>query len=337
MKTLKTLAFSILSGICLLNAQEDRFKIIEKKTMEGVKVGVVDQRTGKEILPAAYDQIQPQADGKFVIINDQKAGYADTTGKVIIKPKYLNATDFVAGRAFIFDGKKWGMIDSKDQLKGLMMFDEILGYNEGVGRVVINNRVGYINSSGVQIIPCKYDKGLDCKEKLIMVRSKYKDVWGDGIVKGQVVHYGVTSEVFVIFNEKGGVIYKGEKGENAKITPTGKIIVSKTIASPGDFSPPSYSKLISYDGKVIVPYETQYDLAIKDYWVEILLDNGIGGKGIMDFDGKIILKPNFKAIGNYEKEDNGREYAKVYFKDNSYFYIDDAGKCAELNGVKCPE
>jgi hypothetical protein len=317
-------------------AQESkRFTTFEKKTMEGIKFGI--KSGDRELIPATYDKIQDESDGKFIVLKDQKVGYVDTTGKEIIRPKYFDGTNFQNGRAMVFDSKKWGMIDSKGLLKGQMIYDDILGFEEGIVRVVINNKVGYIDNNGTQIIPCKYDEGFDCYGGLIMVNSKYFKTDGEVNYKGKAIPAGATKSYSTVFNNKGAMIFKGADDEYVKFTPNGRIIVTKTFNSPGNFNPPSYSKVIKNDGKVIVPYESHYYLTIQENWVKVETMSSPRGVGIMDFDGNMILKPNFKSIGNYQGHDDGHEYAKVSFRDDTFFYIDENGKCAEFVDVKCPE
>lgn len=337
MKINKIIAtFSIITLANIATSQEvKRFTSFEKKTMEGTKIGIM--KGSIEIIPAIYDKIQDESDGKFIVLKDQMVGYADTTGKEIIKPKYLDGTNFQNGRAMVFDGKKWGMIDSKGLLKGQMIYDDILGFEEGIARVVINNKIGYINHDGIQIIPCKYDEGFDCYNGLIMVNSKYFKTDGEVNIKGAKIPAGATEWYSTVFNEKGTVIYKATNEENIKFTPNSKIVVTKTFNSPGNFNPPSYSKVIGDDGKVIVPYESHYYLTVQDNWVKVETMSSPKGVGIMNFDGNIVLKPNFKSIGNYQDHTDGHQYAKVSFRDDTFFYIDENGKCAEFVDVKCPE
>lgn len=335
-KTLYSLIFTTAWLFC--NSQDSpRFNIVKKNTMEGTKMGVIDNKTGLEIIPASYDKILPDHGGKFAIIKDQLLGYADTTGKVIIPVQYKDGISFDEGRAFVFNGSKWGMIDERGKLLGQAIYDDIIGLSEGVGRVMLNNKIGFVNRAGVQIVPCKYPEAYDCAYGLILAYSTVKDVWGETVARGgQKVNYGITQKVPIIYNNKGAVIYKGEPGETVEYTYTGKILVHKTTTYPGGRSI-SRTKMLNQSGAVIIPFEKNYYLTISDYWIKVEVLDGIYGVGIMDDNGIIILKPNFKSIGQYLDYPEGR-FAKVEFKDgNSFFYINESARCVEFNGIKCPE
>lgn len=328
----------LISLLFITNAHSQtnsRFKIVQKNMMDGTRVGVTDLN-GKEIIPASYDKILGDVDGKFLIIKDNRLGYADTTGKVIIPVQYLDGTYFNSNRAFVITAaKKWAMINANGKLLTQAIYDDVgSAMSEGIGQVAIAGKIGYVNSEGVQIIPCKYPKGFDCYKGLILVKTTYKEAFGQATVKGQKVNYYMNGDVTIVYNTKGVIVYKGQQEERIKITPTGKIFATMTFNSPGNFSPPSYSQIVDGTGKILLSYESHYYLTMVDYWLKV--ESSDHKVGIMDFDGNILLKPNFKTFDQYRNY-NGKELAKVYFMDNTFFYINTDGKCVENDGVKCPQ
>ena len=337
MKNIKSLLALVFWANLSITAQSPRFNIVKKNTMEGTKMGVVDNRTGLEIIPASYDKILPEHDGKFAIIKDQLLGYADTTGKIVIPVQYKDGISFDEGRAFVFNGTKWGMIDEKGKIQGQAIYDDIIGLSEGVGRVMLNNKIGFVNRAGVQIVPCKYPEAYDCAYGLILAYSTVKDVWGETAARGgQKVNYGITQKVPIIYNDKGAVIYKGEPGETVEYTNTGKIFIQRTTTYPGGRSI-DRTMVLDNTGKTLIPFDKNYYLTIYDDWIRIKVTDGIFGMGIMDHDCNILLKPNFQSIDSYIDYPEGR-FAKVWFKDGrTYFYINESARCVEFNGIKCPE
>src|SRR5436190_17313805 len=130
--------------ICAFSVHgQDRYTEVKKNTMEGTKVGMRDNKLQIDVLAPIYDKILPMADGKFTIIKDGKLGYADTSGKVIISPRFKDGTTFSDGRAFILsENNKWGMINESGVLISLPKYDDVIGLSEGVERVVINQKIG---------------------------------------------------------------------------------------------------------------------------------------------------------------------------------------------------
>jgi hypothetical protein len=274
-------------------------------------------------------------DGKFVVVKDRKLGYVDTTGKTIIEPQYADGGAFDNGRAFVFNGKKWLMINEQGKQVGALFFDDVQGQAEGIGRVVISGKVGFVDGTGKLIVSCKYDKAEDCYAGLIIAYARYKDVMGQTKIKGKAIDYGTTKDLPIVYNTKGAIVYKPQPDESVEITPTGKIVVSKTTTYPG-FKSISRSKLLDNAGKIVIPYENNWYLEVKDYTTKITVTDGGYGVGMMDHSGNVLIKPNFKQIDWYIDYE-GQQLAKVYFKNsNDLFYVDYNGKCVEYKGVKCP-
>lgn len=108
----------------------------------------------------------PFSEGLAVVLLKNKYGFIDTTGKMIIKPKFekipifLNPlkVGFSEGLACVKYKGKWGAIDKKGKFIIKPTFDEILTpFQEGLAAVKINNKIGFINNEGKVIIPCEYD------------------------------------------------------------------------------------------------------------------------------------------------------------------------------------
>ncbi len=84
-------------------------------------------------------------------------------------------------------------------------------------------------------------------------------------------------------------------------------------------------------GNEIIPLMSG-EFTENENWIKI---EGRNVVGIVDFNGTVLLKPNFKTITNYEFNDG--EQAKVFLPDGQFFYIDKQVKCVEYDGIKCPE
>lgn len=107
--------------------------------------------------------------------HNEKYGYVDSNGNVVIPYKYDGAKDFSEGLAAVrnityIDGAEvisviddevdWGFIDEKGKVvipfKYSLPNDERALFSEGVVIVKKSNRLGYIDREGKEITPCKY-------------------------------------------------------------------------------------------------------------------------------------------------------------------------------------
>lgn len=322
----------IMALLCLITStaySQNQYELTSKVTMEGTKVGVSEKGTGRVVIPAAYDKIIGFTEGKCILINDNKVGYADTNGNIIIPVVHPDGTEFIDGRAFVFNGKKWAMIDEKGKLLTQYLYDKILSVSEGVARVVIANKIGYVNSSGVQILSCRFDNGFDCWHGLILTYAYGQDVLGTANVYGRSVDVRLEKGTPTIYNTKGVVVYKGVLGEKVEFTPDGHFtVINNAFNAPYQ----DCHKLMDNAGKVIIPYESRYYMKIEDRYISIMQK---WKYGIMAFDGSIILKPNFHSITPFTIKKG--ELARVYFSPEKFFHVDRNFKCVEYDGIVCPE
>jgi hypothetical protein len=326
---LVTLAAIMLTN--LSTAQDLKYEVFEKNAKEGSMLGVQEKITKKQILPAIYDNVGKFSEGKFLVVKNGKVGAVDTLNHIVVPIIYDEMTGFSDRRTFVAKGKKWAMVDNKGKVLTAFSFDQILGYQDGVVRVEIAGKTGYLDSLGKYILQCKFAEGYDCHGDFILVYEKsfvstgYEYVTKDK--KGNIVNtqdIGYNGKLPVVFNKKGQIVYKGEQYEKVLYNDGKSVFIVKS----GD----AKQKVISRGGTELIPYSSGYGFVNTDDWIAIETTTGYG---IMSFDGKILWKPNFQGISDYEYRNN--ELAKVSFKNDEFFYIDKKGVCVEFEGIKCPE
>ena len=317
-------------------AQKERYKKTEKNTLEGTKFGILDIKENKQVIPNIYSQIGDYTKGKFVAVLNNKAGLIDSLNTTIIPFQYTTISDFFDDRIFLTQNQKCAMANEKGTILTKFEFDEILGYEDGIVRMSKNNKIGYLDKSGKTIIQPKFDEAYDCAGNFILVYTSswkslgyqyvQKDYYGNVLDKGDI---GMSGKLPIIFNKKGVIIYKGQFSEKIMgITPNKKLIVSDRYLKMGTRE----SKIIDSNGKIIHQFDGQNSVTIEKEWIKVSTETGVG---IIDFDGKIRLKPNFKEITGYNFRNN--ELAKVKFKNDEFFYIDKDVKCIEFENKTCPE
>lgn len=319
-------------------SQTNRYEVVQKNTMNGTKKGILDTETKKQIIPASYDEIEEMGSNHFLVINDGKVGVVDTINKIIVPIIYkrvLQGED----RIFAYNGKKWSMMDLKGKAITQFLYDDILGYSEGVVRIVNNNKIGYINKLGGVILPCTFEEGFDCYGDFILIYGTTwtnlgfdvvtNDILGNEIKRERV---GISGKMPALYNKKGKLIYKGTAGETIKLPPGNKVVVCEKYFAGNNRS---FHKILNAGGKVLIPYENEYTLSINDDYILNTIAKQNWQYGIINFDGVEVLKPNFKSISDFKF--NERKLAKVSFFNDEFFYIDKSLKCVEFEGSTCPE
>ena len=317
-------------------AQKERYKKTEKNTLEGTKFGMLDVKENKQIIPNIYSQIGDYTIGKFVAVLNKKAGLIDSLNTVIIPFQYTTISDFFEDRIFLTQNQKCAMANEKGTILTKFEFDEILGYEDGIVRISKNNKIGYLDKSGKTIIQPQFNEAYDCSGNFILAYTSswksldytyvQKDYYGNVINTKDI---GMSGKLPIIFNKKGIIIYKGQFDEKILgITPNKKLIISDRYLQLGTRE----SKIIDSNGKIVYQLKSQNSPTIEKEWIKIISETGVG---IIDFDGKILLKPNFKQITDYSFRNN--ELAKVKFNNDDFFYIDKNAKCVEFENKTCPE
>lgn len=145
------------------------------------KWGFLD-KNGKTIIPFIYEDAGDFSEGLAAVYKfsgymntilgrtrTSKCGYIDKEGKVIIPFMFkecFNIRDCEFHNGLAVQGISsnnrfallFGYIDKKGNWVIKPKFDSAKEFDKGVAEVVINDKYGYINTKGEQIIPCKYDK-----------------------------------------------------------------------------------------------------------------------------------------------------------------------------------
>jgi WG containing repeat len=238
----------------------------------------------------------------FPIEKDNKWGFIDRTGKVVIPLQFDSARNFHEGLALVTDKGKTLFIDASGQVVIKPEFDIVDDFSEGhaavnIGQTRIPNlglisnpgKWGYIDKTGKLIIPLKFTHAEDFSEGLAAVR--------DGDRGGFIDHQGkfvfdVPLDVTLGFHEgMVGVLLNG--------TLTYFDRSGKKIPTPVDYGPKSNSF-----SEGLVP------ISIRGKW------------GYMDRTGKLSIAPQFEDAENFSE---GLAPVKVRSADTVWCPADAAG------------
>ena len=88
---------------------------------------------------------------------DEKWGFIDGTGKLIIPFKYDRVYGFAEGLAAVWLNGKGGFIDKTDNIVIPLKYGEMREFSEGLAMVTFNGRYGFIDKTDKVVIPFEYD------------------------------------------------------------------------------------------------------------------------------------------------------------------------------------
>ena len=116
---------------------------------ENRKSGFVDA-LGKLAIPFRFEGLGKFKNGLCSI----NGGFIDHSGKWLIEPRFLVASDFSEDRAFVsFDGDTFGFINLRGDTVIQPEFQLCRPFSEGLAGVCRDDRWGYIDHSGMITIP----------------------------------------------------------------------------------------------------------------------------------------------------------------------------------------
>jgi hypothetical protein len=99
-----------------------------------------------------YEFKGPYYEGLARVKNsDKKWGFVDTTGNVVVKPKYNAVENFSDGLARVRTGTKWGLVDKSGNEVIKPTFDAIYEFINGKAQVLLNGEKYYMNKQGQRV------------------------------------------------------------------------------------------------------------------------------------------------------------------------------------------
>ena len=99
----------------------------------------IESHMPEQAFESGYNPQYELHDGLVRFVENQKFGYKDKEGNVIIKPQYFEAADFSEGLACVKKGKtgSWGYIDTSGKTVITPDFKQAKPFHEGLAAVLI--------------------------------------------------------------------------------------------------------------------------------------------------------------------------------------------------------
>ncbi|WP_051506979.1 WG repeat-containing protein [Saccharibacillus sacchari] len=189
--------------------------------------GFMDQ-TGAAVIEG-YDQVHIFSEGLAAVSQQDKWGYIDRTGKVIVPLIYDEVFAFNEKSAAVKTGNKWGYIDAQGKEIVAPLYDSASLFSEGLAVVEYKGNFGFINSSGEWVIPPKFDDAQDFSEGLAAVFVDDIKKWGYIDKKGEIV---IEPEYLEAFPTEHGLmkVSREQIGEYSYIDRQGNHVEFKPLS-----------------------------------------------------------------------------------------------------------
>ncbi len=189
--------------------------------------------TGKVVIEEIFTDARPFSDSGVAVVSiDERRrayGVINTSGEFIVEPKYQEIKDFVGGLSAVRNGRSWVIIDKNGNLVSNDKFDDVGELSNGLINVKKGNW-GFIDSLGDMLIPTKF---------------KFADKFSNGLAivsDGKLYSYINTSGELITpysftrvtrFDGKLARVSQGDK--NGFMNVAGRFNLTDKISSLGSF------------------------------------------------------------------------------------------------------
>jgi hypothetical protein len=226
----------------------------------------------------------------FSMVNeegDEKWGFVDKTGKVVINPQFKSVSNFSDGLCGVRnDDGKWGFINKEGTITINYQFDEANDFKKGKCIVTSSNKDGVIDKDGKYIINPQFSD-MQIDGDIFLVNQDGKWGWCDKDGK-------------LIINPQFGEAYPFN-GNKITSVQSGK----------------SYG-YIDRDGKIVI--NPQFDVALP-FNGKLALVVSASKIGFIDKEGKYVINPQFDDVSRDLVQyflTGGSEYSSV---NTDYFNV----------------
>jgi hypothetical protein len=289
---------------------------------------------------------------RFVVWVDDKAGFIDRTGKLVIHPQFELADDFSEGRAAVRVGESFGYINMDGDMIVPPVYYRAQPFREGLAAVSIDarafstvnhfyERYGFVDRSGNLAMGLRFLEVTSFSEGLAGVRTEdesyFIDKSGEAFFRGRyqlIMAPFAEGLALVIMNDKWN--YVNKEGESVITLDIPAVIIEDL----GIISAYRASFATSFsEGLAVIHYADRgwCDYIDSTGALKFRVDFGYcsdfsegfasvcrspGSCGYIDHTGAVVIPPIYESV-----EDFSEGLAVVRTKDDT-FYIDRQGAVA---------
>ncbi|MBS9777751.1 MAG: WG repeat-containing protein [Gammaproteobacteria bacterium] len=253
-----------------------------------------------------YQEIKRVRDKKWFIVQsyeDKQYGIIDFSGKTIVPLEFSDievlSNDFIAyknSRGY------WGLLDPNGKHLVGAQYDAIYGvdFSKKVMKFVLDRREGLLDTSGVEIIPPRYNY-IRMRDSGLIHCTTPDDKTSYFTTKLQPVTLPENVDSYKLIGDR--ILFETKDGEKQLIDLSGKSIIPPDyyyLSQLGDFFEAQKDNgdnwllkgVLDKNGKIIVPVEYNQIKQAGDFF--IAQKNGVGSRDIYTIykkDGTVLFKP----------------------------------------------
>ncbi|HVZ96275.1 MAG TPA: WG repeat-containing protein [Chitinophagaceae bacterium] len=330
MKKIALFLLPVLLVAC--NASEDNvfdlnFKLIPVKV--GDNWGYIS-RDGKFAINPQFKKAFTFREGRALIKSaDDKYGYIDESGKIIITPQYKYASVFSEGLAAV--AKEDQTIEFIDKTgKTAFFLDQTMEtadpFFEGLARIQVNGKYGYINKEGkIAISPQYTDAGMFL-DGLASVETKEGDKAKEGYIdkNGKIVIAPQFDMAGDFFDDRARIKIDTSYGF---IDKQGKIVIAPQYSQGYDFNQNCAAVeqgdlwgFIDNNGKMTINFQFKNVYPFTSSGLAIVESASNEKWGVIDKNGKFVVNPQYDEIDGFY------DHAAIAKQNGKYGLIDDKGQ-----------
>jgi hypothetical protein len=244
------------------------------KTTEGNKWGYINRR-GEWVLRPQYEYAADFQDNGYAVVQiNGHSGIIDPAGKYVVPPKFDSISPYSEGRAIVIDEQGFKVLDQDGRIITGTAYGYIAAYRDGravftpVSGQVGEQRYGYLDLQGTEVIPARYENAADFQDDKAIVKLKEKEY---ALIRPDGKHIATYPYAFVGMPGEGLLPFQKEPdGKYGYINERGKVIISPQYANAQVFE----------EGRAIVNTAEDYGSLY----------------GLIDRDANLVIKPEYNEI-----------------------------------------
>lgn len=214
------------------------------KVRDNDKYGYID-KSGAMVISPQFDKAGAFSEGYAPALQGKKWGYINTSGEWVIQPTYDKAKAFHSGYTLVLKDDQWNYIDASETVLSTPVKEKFYDFNEnGVAFYRVEKKMGLMNTSGKVFVEPIYDAIKPFVDG--HARVKKTDQWGMINTKGVVT---IPVEYTKLGNYNSNGIWAA-KGESFGVLVNGKFEIVANANKIWDFTNDSSLTYARKDKKV---------------------------------------------------------------------------------------
>lgn len=125
---------------------------------ENNKYGYID-KNGNLLIDFEFEEANHFSEGVALVKIGGKYGFIDKKGEFVINPQFISARSFQGGLAAIKLGSSWGYVNHSGTIAISPTYFDACDFIGGYALVVQDNKVGIIDSKGKMVVVPQFDNG----------------------------------------------------------------------------------------------------------------------------------------------------------------------------------